>query len=388
MDFSLTQEQLMFRGLFRDFAEKEVAKVAEHSDKAEQPPVELLKKAAAQGFLGATLPEQYGGAGLEALTNTLLVEEIAKHCLSTAITITIHTALASMSILDVGTEAQKQKYLPRLASGELASFALTEPDAGSDPGSLQTRARRENGTFYLDGVKSWVTNGGLASVFVVFASTDLSARHRGLSAFIVEKGSPSVGVMVGHREPTLGLRGVDIRTIYFEDGHVPAENLLGALNEGWPIVLRAFNRVRLCLAAAGLGAAEGALALGVKFAAERKQFGVPIAEKQAIQNYIADCSVEIEALRRLIHYTAWLADTGQSYGQQASMAKYLGARVARDTANKMLQVHGGYGFSDEFPISRIYRDVRALRLLGGTDEIQKYAVARGVFDEVGLKIQP
>jgi len=388
MDFSLTEEQLMFRGLFRDFAENEVAKVAQHSDKAEQPPVELLKKAAAQGFLGATLPEQYGGAGLEALTNTLLVEEIAKHCLSTAITITIHTALASMSILDVGTEAQKQSYLPRLASGELASFALTEPDAGSDPGSLQTRARRENGTFYLDGVKSWVANGGLASVFVVFASTDLSARHRGLSAFIVEKGSPSVGVVVGHREPTLGLRGVDIRTIYFEDGHVPAENLLGALNEGWPIVLRAFNRVRLCLAAAGLGAAEGALALGVKFAAERKQFGVPIAEKQAIQNYIADCSVEIEALRHLIHYTAWLADTGQSYGQQASMAKYLGARVARDTANKMLQVHGGYGFSDEFPISRIYRDVRALRLLGGTDEIQKYAVARGVFDEVGLKIQP
>lgn len=386
MDFSLTEEQLMFRGLFREFAEKEVAQVAEYSDKAEQPPVELLQKAAAQGFLGATLPEQYGGAGLDALTNTLLVEEIARHCLSTAITLSIHTALASMSILDVGTEAQKQKYLPRLASGELASFALTEPDAGSDPGSLQTRARRENGTFYLDGVKSWVANGGLASVFVVFASTDLSARHRGLSAFIVERDTPCV--TVGHREPTLGLRGVDIRTIYFEDGHVPAENLLGPLNEGWPIVLRAFNRVRLCLAAAGLGAAEGALALGIKFAAERKQFGVPIAQKQAIQNYIADCTVEIEALRHLIHYTAWLADTGRPYGQQASMAKYLGARVARDAANKILQVHGGYGFSDEFTISRVYRDVRALRLLGGTDEIQKYAVARGAFDEVGLKIQP
>lgn len=386
MDFSLTEEQLMFRGLFREFAEKEVAQVAEYSDKAEQPPVELLQKAAAQGFLGATLPEQYGGAGLDALTNTLLVEEIARHCLSTAITLSIHTALASMSILDVGAEAQKQKYLPRLASGELASFALTEPDAGSDPGSLQTRARRENGTFYLDGVKSWVANGGLASVFVVFASTDLSARHRGLSAFIVERDTPCV--TVGHREPTLGLRGVDIRTIYFEDGHVPAENLLGPLNEGWPIVLRAFNRVRLCLAAAGLGAAEGALALGIKFAAERKQFGVPIAQKQAIQNYIADCTVEIEALRHLIHYTAWLADTGRPYGQQASMAKYLGARVARDAANKMLQVHGGYGFSDEFTISRVYRDVRALRLLGGTDEIQKYAVARGAFDEVGLKIQP
>lgn len=386
MDFSLTEEQQMFRDLFRGFAEKEVARVAEHTDKTEEPPVEVLQKAAAQGFLGATIPEPYGGAGLDYLTFTLLADEIAKHCLSTAITISIHTLLASMSILDAGTEEQKQKYLPRLAGGELASFALTEPDAGSDPGSLQTRARRENGTFHLDGVKNWVSNGGLASVHVVFASTEPGKRHQGLSAFIVEKDSPFV--MVGHREPTLGLRGMDIRTIYFEDGHVPADNLLGPLNGGWPIVLRAFNRVRLGLAAAALGAAEGALALGVKFAAERRQFGVPIAQKQAIQNYVADCAVEIESLRHLVHYTAWLADTGQDFGRQASMAKYLGARVAKDTANKMLQVHGGYGFSDEYTISRIHRDVRALRLLGGTDEIQRYAVARGIFDEKGLKIQP
>lgn len=234
MDFSLTEEQQMFRDLFRDFAEKEVARVAEHTDKTEEPPVEVLQKAAAQGFLGATIPEPYGGAGLDYLTFTLLAEEIAKHCLSTAITISIHTLLASMSILDAGTEEQKQKYLPRLAGGELASFALTEPDAGSDPGSLQTRARRENGTFYLDGVKNWVSNGGLASVHVVFASTEPGKRHQGLSAFIVEKDSPFV--MVGHREPTLGLRGMDIRTIYFEDGHIPADNLLGPLNGGWPIV--------------------------------------------------------------------------------------------------------------------------------------------------------
>ena len=386
MDFSLTEEQQMFRDLFREFAEKEIAPIAEHSDREEQPPVELLKRAAAQGFLGATLPEAYGGAGMDYLTYTLLVEEIAKHCLSTAVTIGIHTALASMSILDAGTEAQKQAYLPRLAGGELASFALTEPDAGSDPGALQTRARRENGAFYLDGVKTWVSNGGLASVFVVFASTEPGRRHQGLSAFIVEKGAPYV--TVGHREPTLGIRGMDIRTVYFDDGHVPVENLLGPLNGGWPIVLRAFNRVRLSLAASALGAAEGALALGVTFAVERKQFGGPIAHKQAMQNYVADCAVEIEALRHLVRYAAWLADAGQEYGRYASMAKYFGARVAKETANKMLQVHGGYGFSDEYTISRIYRDVRALRLLGGTDEIQRYAVARGVFDEQGLKIQP
>ncbi|HLE27563.1 MAG TPA: acyl-CoA dehydrogenase family protein [Anaerolineales bacterium] len=386
MDFSLTEEQQMFRDLFREFAEKEIAPIAEHSDREEQPPVELLKRAAAQGFLGATLPEAYGGAGMDYLTYTLLVEEIAKHCLSTAVTIGIHTVLASMSILDAGTEAQKRAYLPRLAGGELAAFALSEPDAGSDPGALQTRARRENGAFYLDGVKTWVSNGGLASVFVVFASTEPGRRHQGLSAFIVENGAPCV--TVGHREPTLGLRSVDIRTIYFDDGHVPVENLLGPLNGGWPIVLRAFNRVRLSLAASALGAAEGALALGVKFAVERKQFGGPIAYKQAMQNYVADCAVEIEALRHLVRYAAWLADAGQEYGRYASMAKYFGARVAKETANKMLQVHGGYGFSDEYTISRIYRDVRALRLLGGTDEIQRYAVARGVFDEQGLKIQP
>lgn len=388
MDFALTEEQLMFRGLFRDFAEKEVARVAEHTDQTEEPPVDLLRKAAAQGFLGATIPEAYGGAGLDYLTYTLLAEEISRYCLSTATALGIHLMLSAMTVLDGGTEAQKRAYLPRLAGGELGTFALTEPEAGSDPGSLQTRAVLDatDGCYRLDGVKSWVTNGGLAGVHVVFALTEPEARQRGLSAFIVEARTP--GVVVGHREPTLGMRGLDIRTIYFEDCRVPAENLLGELNGGWALVLRAFNRVRLSLAAAGLGAAEGALTLGVKFAVERKQFGVPIAQKQAIQNYVADCAVDIEALRHQVQYIAWLADSGRPDGAQSSIAKYLAARVARDTANKMLQIHGGYGFSDEYTISRIYRDVRALRLLGGTDEIQRYAVARGIFDEQGLKIQP
>jgi hypothetical protein len=386
MDFSLTSEQQMFVDLFHDFAEKEVAPLAEHTDRAEAPPVALLQKAAAQGLLGATLPEQYGGAGLDYVTYTYLVEAIAKHCLSTAITLSIHAMLAAMSILDAGNEEQKEKYLPRLAGGELAAFALTGPDAGSDPGGMLARAQRVGDVYHLDAVKTWVSNGGLASVFVVFARTTPGVKHRGLSAFIVERDTP--GLTLSPREPTLGLRGVDIRTLYLEDAQAPAENLLGPLNEGWPIVLRAFNRVRLSLGAAALGAAEGAVALGVKFASERKQFGTLIAHKQALQNYVAECKVEIEALRHLVHHTAWLADTGQPFGHAASMVKYLGARVAKDTANKMLQMHGGYGFSDEYAISRIYRDVRALRLLGGTDEIQRYAVAREVFEEKGIKIQP
>jgi acyl-CoA dehydrogenase len=388
MDFALTDEQQMCAAWFRDFADKEVAPAAEHTDRAEAPPSELLKKAAAQGFLGATLPEQYGGAGMDYLTYTLLVEAVARHCLSTAAILGIHTMLSAMTILDAGTEVQKAAYLPRLAGGELGTFALTEPEAGSDPGSLQMTAVLDEarGEYRLDGVKSWVSNAGLAGLHVVVALTEPGARHKGLSAFIVEAATP--GLALGQRELTLGLRGMDIRPVYFDNCRVPAANLLGPLNGGWTLVLRAFQRVRLSLAAAGLGAAEGALDLGVKFAVERRQFGVPIAQKQAIQNYVADCAVDIEALRHMVRHTAWLADTGQDYGSASSMAKYLGARVAKDAANKMLQVHGGYGFSDEYAISRFHRDVRALRLLGGTDEIQRYAVARSLFEPHGLQIQP
>lgn len=386
MNLALSEEQAMCLDMFREFAEREVAPGAEHADRAEAVSPALLQKAAAQGFLGATLPEAYGGAGMDYFTYTMLVEAIARHCLSTAALLGIHLMLSAMTIHDGGSEEIKRAYLPRLAGGELGTFAVTEPEAGSDPGAMLTRAVRENGHYRLDGVKSWVSNAGQAGVHVVVASTEPGARHRGLSAFVVEAGTP--GLTLGQREPTLGLRGMDIRRIYLENCRVPAENLLGELHGGWGLVLRAFERVRLSLAAAGLGAAQGALELGVRFAVERKQFGVAIAQKQAIQNYVADCAVEIEALRHLVRHTAWLADSGQPFGPQASMAKYLGARVARDTANKMLQVHGGYGFSDEYAISRVYRDTRALRLLGGTDEIQRYAVARSVFDAVGVKIQP
>ncbi len=387
MDFSLTEEQTMFRDLFRDFAEKEVAKIAEHVDRSEEPPLDLYKKAAAQGFFGAPIPEAYGGVGIDWLSYTLLTEELGKHCLSTAVTIAIHTSLSAMSILDVGTEEQKQKYLPAMAAGEvIGAFALTEPDAGSDPGSLTTRADKVEGGYRLNGTKNWVSNAGLGGVMVVFASTRPGARHKGISAFIVENDAP--GVMIGYREKTLGLRGMDIRTVYLEDCFVPEANRLNGENEGWAIVVRAFDRVRLTLAAVALGAAQSALALGVTFAAERKQFGVQIAYKQAMQNYVADTATDIEALRGLVRHAAWLAGSGQGFGRAASMAKYFGGRVAKDAANKMLQVHGGYGFSDEYAISRYYRDVRALRLLGGTDEIQRYVVARAAFEEKGLRIQP
>lgn len=380
MDLSLTEEQLMFRDLFRDFAEKEVARVAEHTDKAEEPPRDLLKKAAAQGFLGAMVPERYGGAAMDTLTYCLLLEELAKQCASTAVTLALHTSLATQVILNAGNDAQKESYLPRLAGGELGTFALNEPDAGSDVAQLQTRAVNASGAWHLDGVKSWVSNAGLAGLHVVFAKTDAKA----MSAFLVEAKSPNV--MLGQREPTLGLRGLDIRTVYFEGVKLPEDALLGAAGDGHRLAARAYDRLKIALAAVALGCAESALDLGVKFAAERKQFGTAIANKQAMQNYIADCRVEIESLRHMLYHAAWLADSGQLFAQAASIAKYLGARVAKDAANKMLQIHGGYGFSDEYTISRVYRDARALRILGGTDEVQRVLIAQAEFKNTGIGI--
>ena len=381
MDFSLTEEQQMFVEMFRDFAEKEVAKVAEHTDRAEHPPLEVLKKAAAQGFLGSIVPEDYGGAALDWFMAARLVETIAKECQSTAVTLATHTGLALSVLLEGGSEEQKQTYLPRLAGGELGAFALTEPDAGSDVMSLRTRAVFADEGYRLNGVKKWVSNAGLAALVIVFARTEKD----GLSAFIVEKDTP--GLSLGQREPTLGLRGLDIRTVYLEDVFVPADNLIGELHTAWPLALKAFDRVRLLLAGVALGAAESALSLGIRFAIERKQFGTSIANKQAMQNYVADCAMDIEAVRHLVEHAAWLADSGQSFGHAANMAKYLAARTAANTANKMLQVHGGYGFSDEYAISRVYRDARALRLLGGTDELQRVAVAQTLFAEAGFKVQ-
>ena len=389
MDFSLTEEQTMFRDLFRDFAEKEIAKTAEHTDRSEEPPLDLFKKAAAQGFFGGPIPESYGGVGVDWLSYTLLAEEFGKQCLSTALTIGLHTSLVALSILEAGSEEQKQKYLPSLATGEkIGAFALTEPESGSDSSSLMTTATKVEGGYRLNGTKTWVTNGGLGGLTLVFAALSPKAS----TAFILENQTP--GLTLGYREHTLGLRGLDIRTIYLENVFVTESNRLGEENGGRAIAESANDRLRLTLAAVALGAAEASLALGVTFAAERKQFGTQIAHKQAIQNYVAEVAVEIEALRGLVRQAAWLADSlgrgdraPTDFSRAATIAKYHGARTAKEAANKMLQVHGGYGFSDDYAISRYYRDVRALRILGGSDELQKPDIARAPFADKGLAIQ-
>ncbi len=387
MDFSLTEEQTMFRDMFRSFAQKEIAKVAEHTDKEQCVPPELTKKAAEQGMLGALVPDTFGGAALDPVSYALMLEEIGRACMSTAVVIAHHTSQATQAILDFGTNAQKEQFLPLLASGEaVGAFALTEPDAGSDIKAVTTRAVRNGGEYVLDGVKTWVGNAGIAGLFVVFAVTDSKANGRGISAFVIEKDTP--GLKVGHREPTLGLRGATYHTVYLDKVHVPEANRLGGEGDGWKIAHKCLDHLRVALGAAALGLAQSALDAGRSFAVERKQFGVPIATKQAIGDYFAETVIEIESLRHTIEYAAWLIEQKKSFSTEASIVSVLAARTARNATNRMLQVHGGYGFSAEYSITRLYRDARALEIMAGTAQIQRVLLARDVFENTGVKVAP
>ncbi|MGD2207731.1 MAG: acyl-CoA dehydrogenase family protein [Anaerolineae bacterium] len=390
MDFQLSEDQLMFKKMFADFCANEIRPQGEHIDQSEKPPVELLDKAVDQGFWAALVPEELDGAGLDTYTYMLMLEELARADLSTALILSVHNSLVVRPLLDHGSDDQKDRYLQALAFGEmLGAFALSEATAGSDPSGLRMTAARENGDYVLNGSKVWVTNGALAGLILTFAKTDqpaLSGAEGGITAFLVEGETP--GLKVGYREKTLGLRGATCNTLYFDEVRVPAENRLGAEGAGLKIALAALDYSRLGMGALALGGAERALEEAVKFSLEHIQFGVPIAQKQIIQNYVADAKAQIEALRCLVAHTAWLADSGQAYGQQASIAKLFGARIAYEICDKMLQVHGGYGYMKEYAIERYYRDSRALEIIEGTSQIQQFLIARDLYRAEGLEIRP
>jgi butyryl-CoA dehydrogenase len=385
MDFSLTEEQRMFRDMFRDFAQGEIAPNAEHLDRAEEAPTENFKKIAMQGLLAAPLPEAYGGAELDTLSYSIWLEELAKACMTTAVAVHVHGGMVGMTILREGTEAQKETYLPQLAAGErIGAFAWSEPSAGSDAGGLLTRARKEGDEYMLTGRKAWISNGAIARLFLVFARSDPGV-GQGLSAFLVER--EMEGVRVGRTEPTLGLRGLGMTPIYLDGVRVPASNLLGGVeNEGYAQAMRALDYGRMSVAAIALGAAQQALDYGVKFASERVQFGVPVGQKQAIQNYLAESAAKIKGMRHLVSYVAWLVDEGLPFTEDAAAAKLLGAETAMWVANKMVQVHGGYGYMKEYPIERIFRDCRALDLIEGTGQMQRIVLAADLFRPYGVKI--
>jgi alkylation response protein AidB-like acyl-CoA dehydrogenase len=382
MDFALSEEQRMFRDMFQDFAAKEVAPKAEELDHAEKPPLEVLHKAANQGFLGATLPEKYMGAELDGVSYAMLIETLAGASMSTAITLATHVSLAAMSILECGSDTQREEWLPQMAAGEaIGAFVLSEPDAGSDAASLQARAAPDGDDVILDGVKTWVANGEIAGLFLIFAKAP-----DGIEAFLVPKDTP--GLTVGYREPTLGLRSAVFNTLYLEGCRVPQANRLGGSGEGWAIARGALDRYAIALAAAGLGAAASAIEAAAQFATERVQFGVPVAQKQAIQDYVAEAFVEVEALRCLVYRAAWQAGQGQDFASDAAVAKAFAARIAHSVTNRMVQVMGGYGYMEDYPLARKYRDARALGILGGPTELHHVRIAQKVFAGRDVEIVP
>jgi alkylation response protein AidB-like acyl-CoA dehydrogenase len=388
MDFVLTEEQQMFQKLFRDFATKEVAKVAEHTDKTEEFPAKLIKRAASQGFLGVFAPEEpYGGAGLDFTTYTLLIEAMAAECASTALTLHVHNVLALRTLVKHGTEPAKEGLVPDMVSGDrIGAFALTEGGAGSDPTRLRTAACREGDRWVISGAKTWVSNAGVAGAYIVFAATDPQAGARGISAFVVP--SEAEGVVLGGREKTLGLRGAQVHRLYLKGVRVPAEYLLGQEGAGYRIALEALDYGRVGISAAAMGAAAKSVELATAFATQRSQFGSSIASKQAIQMYLADAATEVQAGRWLVRHAAWLADQGQPFTQEAAMAKLFCGKLAGEVTNKMLQVHGGAGFIADYPIERYYRDARAMELVEGTSQMQQIIIASNLLGPAGVKVSP
>ncbi len=381
MEFSLSDEQQQLRRTVREFAEAEIAPHVMEWDEASRFPSELIPKLAELGFLGVIFPDKYGGAGMGYVEYALIIEELSRIDGSVGIIVAAHNSLCSNHIFKFGSEAQKQKYLVPLAQGKkLGCWSLTEPEAGSDAGGTRTVAAEKDGAWVLNGAKTFTTNGHYADVCVAMAVTDPAKKHHGISAFIVEKGTP--GFRPGKKENKLGLRASDTSEVVFSDCHVPAENLLGRRGEGFVNCLQILDGGRISIAALGLGMAQGAYECALRYAKERKQFGKPIAEFQAIQFKLADMATQIEAARLLTYRAAWLADRaasspdGARITRETSMAKLYAGEVAVRVANEAVQIHGGYGFIKDYPAEKYYRDVKLCTIGEGTSEIQRLVIAR------------
>jgi len=374
MDFQLSEIQSMIRDTARDFAEKELRPIAAQIDAECRFPEEVVAKMGELGLLGIYIPEEWGGAGADMLSYALAVEEISRICGSTGVTLSAHTSLACDPIATFGTEEQKQKYLTPLASGSvLGCFALTEPGAGSDAASGIATAEKQGDEYILNGTKNFITNGGTAEYAVVFAKTDKSAGTGGISAFIVERAYE--GYSVGKVEHKLGINASTTVELVFENVHVPAANLLAEEGKGFKVAMNTLNGGRIGIAAQAVGIAQAALDDSVTFAKERVQFGKPIANLQAIQWMIADMKTKLDAARLLTYRAAALKDAGQNYIQESAIAKLFASEACTWITHKGIQVHGGYGYSKEYPMERYYRDARITEIYEGTSEIQRLVIA-------------
>jgi len=377
MDFQLTEEQVMIKNMVREFAEKEIAPLAEEIDATDQFPSDIFKRMGELGLFGIPFAEAYGGSGGDYLSLLIALEEIARVSGSVAIIMDAQTSLCCEPIYLFGTEAQKQKYLHPLARGEkIGAFGLTETQAGSDAGSTRTRAVRDGDEWAINGEKIFITNGSLADVLVITAKTDPDQGTRGISSFIIEKGTP--GFQVGRDEKKMGLKGSVTSQLFFENCRIPLANLLGKENEGFKQFLTTLDAGRLAISAMAVGLAQGALDKAVAYAKERVQFNQPIAQFQAIQWMVADMVTEIEAARMLVYRGAWLKGQGLRFTKEAAMAKLFATEASEHVCYKAIQIHGGYGYMREYAVERMYRDQRLCAIGEGTNEIQRLVIARQV----------
>ncbi len=378
MDFSLTEEQKMLQAMVRDFAEKELEPIAAQIDEEARFPAESIKKAAGLGLTGVGYPEKYGGSGGGTMEETIVFEEIARICASTSIILIVTNELAAAPIYNFGSEEQKQKYLvPLLTGTKLGAFGLTEAGAGSDVAAMQTLAKKESGGYRLNGQKLFISNGGEADTFTVFATIDPSRGYRGITAFIVERGTP--GFTVGKLEHKLGVRASSTAELIFDNCFVAEANRLGEEGKGFRIAMETIDASRIGVAAQALGIAQGAFDKALAYAKERHQFGEPIAHFQSIQWFLADMATGIDAARLLTYRAAHLKDQGQPFVKEASMAKVYAAETAMFVTTKAIQIHGGYGYIKDYPLERYFRDARITEIYEGTSEMQRMTIARQLF---------
>ncbi len=379
MDFELTDEQALVRRTAREFAEGEIAPVIARYDEAEEFPADVIRKLGQLGFMGALFPAEYGGAGLDYVSYALVVEELSRVDGSVGITMWAHNSLCSNHIYMFGNEAQKQRYLPPLARGDvLGAWGLTEPGSGSDAAGMKTVAVEEDEGYRLTGSKAFITNAGVAATAVVMARTDPAAGSRGISAFVLERGMP--GFRAGQQYKKLGLHASDTAELILEGVRVPKRNLLGKKNRGFQDTKRVLEGGRIAMAAMAVGLAQGALDQAVRYAKERQAFGRPIAEFQGLQGMLADLATEVEAARLLTLRAAYGKDQGRAVTREASMAKVFASEVGMKCAIKAVQIHGGYGYTREFPIERFFRDVKLCEIGEGTSEIQRMVIARHLLE--------
>ena len=377
MNFELSEEHIMIRDAARDFAQTELLPGVIERDETQTFPQEQIKKMGELGFLGMMVSPEYGGGGMDTIAYILAMEEISKVDASASVVMSVNNSLVCWGIEKFGTEAQKQKYLTKLATGEvIGAFCLSEPEAGSDATSQSTTAIDKGDHYLLNGTKNWITNGNSASVYIVIAQTDVSKGHRGINAIIVEKGMD--GFVVGPKENKMGIRGSDTHSLMFTDVKVPKENRIGEDGFGFKFAMTTLSGGRIGIAAQALGVASGSLELALKYAKERKSFGKPICEHQAIAFKLAEMATEIEAARLMCLRAAWQKDSGIDFTESGAMAKLFCADKAMRITTEAVQIHGGYGFVKEFHVERLMRDAKITQIYEGTSEIQKIVISRSI----------